>query len=108
PGVRHDSVRGSRPGRPDRSSQGRVAGVADQRRRRWDPAYLVVGIALLSNGAALVLHILRGIGLPTLLMVVWAAGLAAVVVSFLRSSPEVRQGLARTFVVGVAAGLIAT
>jgi hypothetical protein len=41
-------------------------------------------------------------------MVVWAAGLAAIVVSFLRSSPEVRQGLARTFVVGVAAGLIAT
>jgi hypothetical protein len=33
-------------------------------RWRLDPAYLVVGLALLSNGAALVLHIVRGIPLP--------------------------------------------
>jgi hypothetical protein len=77
-------------------------------RRRVDPAYIVVGLALLANGAALVLHIVRGIPLPPLLLILWAAGLLAIVVAFTRANTWVRLGLRRRFLIGVGAGLIAT
>lgn len=77
-------------------------------RARWLQGYLVVGLALLANGAALVLHIVRGIPLPPLLVVFWAGGLTAIVVAFARAAPDARRDLLRTFLVGVAAGLIAT
>ena len=75
---------------------------------RWLQGYLVIGLALLANGAALVLHIVRSIPLPPLLLVFWGAGLAGIVVAFVRAEPTLRQELRRTFVVGVAAGLLAT
>jgi hypothetical protein len=81
---------------------------AARRRRRWHPAYLVVGLALLSNGAALVLHIVQAVPLPPLLLVLWGGALVAIAVSFVRADPEVRGDLRRTFVIGVVAGLIAT
>lgn len=76
-------------------------------RRRW-VENAVVGVALLANGAALVLHIVRGFSLAPALLVLWGAGLVAIGLVILRARGEVRRDLRRTFVVGVAAGLTAT
>jgi hypothetical protein len=75
--------------------------------RRW-VENAVIGVALLSNGAALVLHIVRGVALAPVLLVLWAAGLLAIGIVIVRARGEVRRDLRRTFVVGVAAGLVAT
>lgn len=76
--------------------------------QRLHPAYLVIGLALLANGAALVVHIVRGVPLPPLLLIAWAGGLAAIAASFVRADPETRVELRKTFIVGVLAGLMAT
>jgi hypothetical protein len=75
---------------------------------RWARSYLVVGLALLANGAGLVLHIVNGIPLPPLLLLLWAVGLGAIALAFARADAEIRDGLRRTFVAGVGAGLVAT
>jgi hypothetical protein len=77
-------------------------------RPTWHPAYVVIGLALLANGAALVLHILRGLPMAPLLAALWGAGLVAIAYALVRAHPAVRAELRRTFVVGVAAGLAAT
>lgn len=75
--------------------------------RRW-VENAVIGVALLSNGVALVLHILRGVALTPVLLILWSAGLVAIAAVILRAREEVRRDLRHTFVVGVVAGLIAT
>ena len=77
--------------------------------RRWErAAYLVVGLAVLANGAALVFHIVRGIELSSLLLVFWMAGLLAIATVLIRTHPAHRMLLVRPFVVGIGAGLAAT
>ena len=71
-------------------------------------SYVVIGLAILANGAALVIHIVRGVPLPLALTLFWAAGLVAIVVVLARSGDEERRSIARTFVVGAGAGLGAT
>lgn len=75
--------------------------------RRWVENG-VIGVALLANGAALVLHIVRGFALTPVLLILWAAGLVAIGAVIARARGEVRRDLRHTFVAGVAAGLIAT
>jgi hypothetical protein len=76
--------------------------------RGWVPAFVIVGIAVLANGAALVLHIVRSAPLPAALGAIWAAGLAAIVIVIVRSEPWVRRELLRICLVGIGAGLVAT
>lgn len=58
---------------------------------RWAKSYLVVGLCLLANGAALTLHIVQGSPLPTLLLVFWAGGLVAIAWALVRAQPVVRE-----------------
>lgn len=76
--------------------------------RRPEVDELVVGLALLANGAGLVLHIVRGIPLPPLLIGLWAAALVTILVAFARADPWRRLDLRRRFAAGVGAALIAT
>jgi len=77
-------------------------------RQRPDASSLTIGVVLLSNGAALVVHIVRGIPLPPLVLGFWAAGLLAILWAFVNAQAWMRARLRRTFVLGVVAGILAT
>jgi hypothetical protein len=70
--------------------------------------YLVIGLAVLANGAALVVHIVRNAPLPLALLAFWAAGLIAIVAVLVASADDERRSIARTFVIGAGAGFAAT
>jgi hypothetical protein len=68
----------------------------------------VAGVASLANGAALVLHIVGGIGLPALLAVCWSVAIGAVVVMGYLGGAAARRAAFTNIAVGVGAGIVAT
>ena len=74
----------------------------------WVPALTIVGLAVLSNGVALVLHIVRSAPLPTALLLTWGIGLLVVLLVIGGSEPWVRRELLRISSVGIATGMAAT
>lgn len=93
------------------SSLASDAARSAKRSGRWAAsvrAALVIGLAVLANGAALVIHIVRDVPLPPLLLVLWGAGLAAVGVVVMRLDRRTRATLGRGMLVGIGAGFAAT
>lgn len=71
-------------------------------------AMLVVGLASLANGAALVLYILGRLPLPLLLAATWTIALASVGAVAALGGPPLRSAIVRLVVVGLVVGLFAT
>src|SRR5436190_15508630 len=77
-------------------------------RPRLRPSLAIPGLAVLANGVARLLHILRAAPLPAALAATWTAGLAVIVLVVARSEPRVRDQLARLAAIGIGAGIVAT
>lgn len=69
---------------------------------------LVVGLASLANGAALVLHILGGLPLPWLLAFTWTVAVITVAGMAAVGGPAARVLVIRLVTVGLAVGIVAT
>ena len=77
-------------------------------RRTRRNAMLVIGLAALANGAALVMHIVGGFPLPALLVFTWSISAASIAALVALGGREARGLLVRLVVAGVVVGLIAT
>ena len=77
-------------------------------RRPRRGATLVLGLASLANGAALVLHIVAGLSLPLLLTVIWIVAVLSIVGIATVGGPSTRASIVRVAVVGLAVGIGAT
>lgn len=81
--------------------------VAAARRSRR-ATMLVVGLASLANGAALVFHILGDLPLPGLLALTWTVAVIAVIAMTALGGATARALTVRLVCVGLAVGLLAT
>jgi hypothetical protein len=71
-------------------------------------AGVVVGLASLANGAALVFHIVGGLPLPGLLAVTWTVAVVSVIAMAALSGPAARSAMTRFVLVGLVVGLAST
>ncbi len=69
---------------------------------------LVVGLASLANGAALVLHIVGALPLPLLLTIIWTVAIVSVVGVSAVAGPSARSSIVRVVIVGLVVGATAT
>lgn len=69
---------------------------------------LVIGMAALANGAALVLHIVGTLPLPILLAITWTAAVIVVAGIAVVGGPLARTLVLRTVTVGLVVGVVAT
>ena len=69
---------------------------------------IVVGLAALANGAALVAHILVGFPLPLMLAVTWTVALVSVAALSMTGDALGRAMVVRTVGIGLVAGILAT
>ena len=83
-------------------------GAPGRRRGRISTGLVVVGLASLANGVALVLHIVGGLPLGALLAVVWLVAAVSIGAIYVLAGPSVQAGIVRTVGVGLVVGLVAT